>query len=104
MGDVRMGDMDPHPALLRMINSQADTIERMAQTDLSGPAQRPAGARRLLLVGTGTRQPPAALGAPMRARAGLDARPARQAHSPPRATPPRPSTPAPPPAPPRPHT
>ena len=80
MGDVRMGDMDPHPALLRMINSQADAIERIAQTDLSGPAQRLAGARRIILVGTGTSQHAAELGALMLADAGLDARPASAAH------------------------
>ena len=75
-----MSDMDPHPRLLRMINSQADAIERMAQTDLSGPAQRLAGARRIILVGTGTSQHAAELGALMLAEAGLDARPASAAH------------------------
>lgn len=80
MGDVRMGDMDPHPGLFRMINSQADAIERMAQADLSRQAQRLAGARRIILVGTGTSQHAAELGALMLADAGLDARPASAAH------------------------
>jgi glutamine---fructose-6-phosphate transaminase (isomerizing) len=69
-----VSDMDTHPALLRMINTQADAIERMAQADLSGPAERLAGARRINLVGTGTSQHAAEMGALMLADAGLDAR------------------------------
>ncbi len=72
--------MDTHPALLRMINTQADAIERLAQADLSGPVERLSGARRIILVGTGTSAHAAELGALMLADAGLDARWASAAH------------------------
>jgi glucosamine--fructose-6-phosphate aminotransferase (isomerizing) len=60
-------------ALLRMINSQAATLERIAGLDLSGPAGVLAQARRIVLVGTGTSLHAAELGAMMLARAGRDA-------------------------------
>jgi len=60
-------------ALLRMINSQADALERIAGHDLSGPADVLARARRIVLVGTGTSLHAAELGAMMLARAGRDA-------------------------------
>jgi glucosamine--fructose-6-phosphate aminotransferase (isomerizing) len=60
-------------ALLRMINSQADALERMAGLDLAGPAAVLAQAGRVILVGTGTSQHAAELGAMMLAQAGRDA-------------------------------
>src|SRR5215471_17593400 len=60
-------------ALLRMINSQADALERIAGHDLSGPADVLGQARRIVLVGTGTSLHAAELGAMMLARAGRDA-------------------------------
>ena len=60
-------------ALLRMINSQPDALERIAGLDLSGPADVLAQARRIVLVGTGTSLHAAELGAMMLARAGRDA-------------------------------
>src|SRR5215472_11554210 len=60
-------------ALLRMINSQADALERIAGLDVSGPADVLAQARRIVLVGTGTSLHAAELGAMMLARAGRDA-------------------------------
>ena len=60
-------------ALLRMINSQADALERIAGLDLSGPAGVLAQARRIVLVGTGTSLHAAELGAMMLARAGASA-------------------------------
>ena len=60
-------------ALLRMINSQADALERIAGLDLSGPADVLAQARRIVLVGTGTSLHAAELGAMMLAQAGRDA-------------------------------
>jgi len=59
-------------ALLRMINSQADALERMAGLDLAGPAAVLAQARRVVIVGTGTSQHAAELGAMMLAQAGRD--------------------------------
>ena len=56
-------------ALLRMINSQPDALERIAGLDLSGPADVLAQARRIVLVGTGTSLHAAELGAMMLARA-----------------------------------
>jgi glutamine---fructose-6-phosphate transaminase (isomerizing) len=61
-------------ALLRMINSQADAIERIGGLDLAGPAAVLAEASRVILVGTGTSQHAAELGAMMLAGAGRDAR------------------------------
>ena len=69
-----MGDMHPHPALMRMIDSQSDAIERMARADLSDAAQRLAGARRIFVIGTGTSQHAAELGSLMLGEAGYDAR------------------------------
>ncbi|MDX6335331.1 MAG: hypothetical protein QOG05_2671 [Streptosporangiaceae bacterium] len=63
-----------HTALHRMIRSQADTLDRIAGLDVSGPAAILAAARRVIIVGTGTSQHAAELGAMMLERAGLDAR------------------------------
>jgi glutamine---fructose-6-phosphate transaminase (isomerizing) len=60
-------------ALLRMINSQADALERMAGLDLAAPAAVLARASRVVIVGTGTSQHAAELGAMMLAQAGRDA-------------------------------
>lgn len=60
-------------ALLRMINSQADTVERMAGLDLAGPAAVLARASRVIVVGTGTSLHAAELGAMMLTNAGRDA-------------------------------
>src|SRR5215468_11258356 len=60
-------------ALLRMINSQAGALERIAGHDLSGPADVLGQARRIVLVGTGTSLHAAELGAMMLARTGRDA-------------------------------
>lgn len=60
-------------ALLRMINSQADALERIAGLDLAGPAEVLAQAGRIVLVGTGTSLHAAELGAMMLAQAGRDA-------------------------------
>jgi len=60
-------------ALLRMINSQADALERIAGLDLAGPAEVLAQARRIVLVGTGTSLHAAELGARMFSQAGRDA-------------------------------
>ena len=59
-------------ALLRMINSQADALERMAGLDLAGPAAVLAQASRVIIVGTGTSQHAAELGAMMLTQAGRD--------------------------------
>ncbi|WP_405688983.1 SIS domain-containing protein [Streptomyces sp. NBC_00057] len=61
-------------ALSDVIRTQADALARLADTDLSGPAERLAGARRVLLIGTGTSQHAAELGAMMLSHAGIDAR------------------------------
>ena len=61
-------------ALLRMILSQGDALDRMAGLDLAGPAGVLAGATRIILVGTGTSQHAAELGAMMVDGAGRDAR------------------------------
>lgn len=66
--------MTSKTALYDMIHTQADAIARLADTDLSIPAERLAGARRILLVGTGTSQHAAELGAMMLVHAGIDAR------------------------------
>jgi glucosamine--fructose-6-phosphate aminotransferase (isomerizing) len=60
-------------ALLRMINSQADALERMAGLDVSGAAAVLAAASRVVVVGTGTSQHAAELGAMMLGQAGRDA-------------------------------
>jgi glucosamine--fructose-6-phosphate aminotransferase (isomerizing) len=57
-----------------MIGQQAETLERLAGWDLSGPAATLTAARRVILVGTGTSQHAAELGAMMLAEAGIDAR------------------------------
>jgi glucosamine--fructose-6-phosphate aminotransferase (isomerizing) len=57
-----------------MIERQAEAIERLAAADLSGPSELLAGARRIVLIGTGTSLHAAELGAMMFAEAGLDAR------------------------------
>ena len=61
-------------ALYRMIRSQADALDRIAELDLSAPAAVLAAARRVIIVGTGTSQHAAELGAAMLERAGRDAR------------------------------
>ncbi|MBO0918816.1 SIS domain-containing protein [Streptomyces laculatispora] len=66
--------MTSKTALYDMIHTQADAIARLADTDLSIPAERLAGARRILLIGTGTSQHAAELGAMMLVHAGMDAR------------------------------
>jgi len=60
-------------ALLRMILQQGDALDRMAGLDLAGPAGVLAGAARIILVGTGTSQHAAELGAMMLGAAGRDA-------------------------------
>src|SRR5215472_1039544 len=60
-------------ALMRMINSQADALERMGQRDLAGPAAVLAQGSRIVIVGTGTSQHAAELGAMMLAQAGRNA-------------------------------
>lgn len=66
--------MTSKTALFDVIRTQSDAIARLADTDLSSPAERLAGARRVLLIGTGTSQHAAELGALMLAHAGIDAR------------------------------
>jgi glutamine---fructose-6-phosphate transaminase (isomerizing) len=61
-------------ALLRMILQQGDALDRMAGLDLAASAGVLAGAARIILVGTGTSQHAAELGAMMLAAAGRDAR------------------------------
>ncbi len=61
-------------ALHRMIGAQADALDRIAGLDLDAPAALLAAARRVILVGTGTSQHAAELGAMMLERAGADAR------------------------------
>jgi glutamine---fructose-6-phosphate transaminase (isomerizing) len=61
-------------ALLRMILQQGDALDRMAGLDLAQPAGVLAGATRIILVGTGTSQHAAELGAMMLDAAGRDAR------------------------------
>ena len=61
-------------ALHRMIGAQADALDRIAGLDLDAPATLLAEARRVILVGTGTSQHAAELGAMMLDRAGADAR------------------------------
>jgi glutamine---fructose-6-phosphate transaminase (isomerizing) len=61
-------------ALLRMILQQGDALDRMAGLDLAQPAGVLAGAARIILVGTGTSQHAAELGAMMLVSAGRDAR------------------------------
>jgi glutamine---fructose-6-phosphate transaminase (isomerizing) len=64
----------PDTALHRMISQQADVLDRIAGLDLAGPAAGLAAARRVVLVGTGTSQHAAELGAMLLEQAGLDAR------------------------------
>ena len=61
-------------ALLRVILSQGDALDRMAGLDLAEPAGVLAGATRIILVGTGTSQHAAELGAMMLDGADRDAR------------------------------
>ena len=61
-------------ALLRMILRQGDALNRIAGLDLAEPAGTLAGAARIILVGTGTSQHAAELGAMMLDAAGRDAR------------------------------
>jgi glucosamine--fructose-6-phosphate aminotransferase (isomerizing) len=60
-------------ALHRMISQQADALERIAGLDLGRQAATLAAARRVLIIGTGTSQHAAELGAMMLERAGIDA-------------------------------
>jgi glucosamine--fructose-6-phosphate aminotransferase (isomerizing) len=59
--------------LLRMIGRQGDALERICTLDLAGPGAVLAGASRVILVGTGTSQHAAELGAMMLSQAGRDA-------------------------------
>jgi glucosamine--fructose-6-phosphate aminotransferase (isomerizing) len=61
-------------ALLRMISSQADALDGICGLDLAGPAAVLAQASRVVLVGTGTSQHAAELGAMLLGQAGRDAR------------------------------
>ena len=61
-------------ALERAIRSQPAELERLAARDLAGVAARLEGRRRVWLVGTGSSQHAAELGAMALAEAGLDAR------------------------------
>lgn len=61
-------------ALDRMIESQSDVLEQVAGMDLAGPAGVLGAAERIFLVGTGTSQHAAELGADLLAGHGLDAR------------------------------
>ncbi|MFG2697180.1 SIS domain-containing protein [Kitasatospora sp. NPDC048407] len=61
-------------ALHRMVHAQADAVDRLAEADLRQAAERLADARRVLLLGTGTSQHAAELGAMMLHHAGVDAR------------------------------
>jgi glucosamine--fructose-6-phosphate aminotransferase (isomerizing) len=61
-------------ALTRMIGQQADALDRICELDLAAPAAVLAGARRVILAGTGTSQHAAELGAMMLGQAGLDTR------------------------------
>jgi glucosamine--fructose-6-phosphate aminotransferase (isomerizing) len=61
-------------ALLRMIGQQADALDRISELDLAGPAAILADATRVVLIGTGTSQHAAELGAMMFEQAGMDAR------------------------------
>ncbi|MER7170343.1 SIS domain-containing protein [Streptomyces mesophilus] len=61
-------------ALRRMILSQPEALERMAGLDVAAAAGRLADARRVLVVGTGTSQHAAELGAMLLEGAGCDAR------------------------------
>lgn len=72
--------MTSKTALSDVIRTQTDAIARLADTDLSIPAERLAGARRILLIGTGTSQHAAELGAMMLVHAGIDARWSSAAH------------------------
>ena len=60
-------------ALLRMILQQGDALDRMAGLDLAEPAGVLAGATRIILVGTGTSQHAAELGAMLLDAAGTRA-------------------------------
>lgn len=67
-----------------MIASQPGVLDAVAALDLSGPAKVLSAAKRIILVGTGTSQHAAELGAELLADHGLDARwatGARFAHS-----------------------
>ncbi|MFF0294520.1 SIS domain-containing protein [Kitasatospora sp. NPDC004614] len=61
-------------ALHRMVHAQAEAVDRLAEADLGQAAERLADARRVLLLGTGTSQHAAELGAMMLHHAGVDAR------------------------------
>jgi len=69
-----MGESMTDTALHRMIRQQADVLDRMAGLDLADRAAPLAAARRVILVGTGTSQHAAELGAMLLEQAGLDAR------------------------------
>ncbi len=60
-------------ALHRMINQQGDALDRICGLEMSGHAAVLAGASRVVLVGTGTSQHAAELGAMMLGRAGRSA-------------------------------
>lgn len=60
-------------ALLRMINRQADALEHVCGLDLTGPVAILKDARRVVVLGTGTSQHAAELGAMLLSRAGREA-------------------------------
>ena len=64
----------PGNATERAIHSQPDELDRLATLDLVGAASRLKDCRRVHLVGTGTSQHAAELGAAMLWEAGIDAR------------------------------
>ena len=61
-------------ALDHMIASQPEVLDQIADLDLSGPARVLGEARRIYVVGTGTSQHAAELGAELLGSLGLDAR------------------------------
>src|SRR5581483_3571842 len=64
---------EPTTALERAIRSQPDELERLTEVDLGRPIELLEAARRVWLVGTGTSQHAAELGAAMLHEAGRDA-------------------------------
>jgi glucosamine--fructose-6-phosphate aminotransferase (isomerizing) len=66
--------MASNTALSEAIRTQSEVIVRLVGRDLSAPAEKLAAAKRVVLVGTGTSQHAAELGAMMLAEAGIDAR------------------------------
>jgi glutamine---fructose-6-phosphate transaminase (isomerizing) len=65
---------DHMPALHRMIARQGDVIEQLAALDVADAAEKLRGAARVFVIGTGTSQHAAELGAYALATASIDAR------------------------------